>query len=327
MYKLNVSHLVYSIVFICLLYILYYKYSRRRLVPITFSIPEEKIVRYIPEKTKLISDLIPGKKETYIYHTEEEYRNEYKQSIFALTIKKSGWDCLRHYEILSNGCIPYFPGIEDCPRNTMSLYPKNLQYKANSLYLRLKDESIDTLSDEDKQECSILMGQFLEYTRNTLTTHKIAKYILEQSGHAKISNCLYLSGDIKGDYLRCLTLHGFKTLLGSRCHDYPKIPHLYKTNSIDFKKLYGKGYTYTNLLNQELHDTNLDDGIEEQIREKKYSIIIYGSYHRGMPYYDLVKEYYKPEEVILLCGEDIHDWCKYNDWLAKGHWVFMREMQ
>jgi hypothetical protein len=45
-----------------------------------------------------------------------------------------------------------------------------------------------------------------------------------------------------------------------------------------------------------------------------------------MPYYDLVKEYYKPEEVILLCGEDIHDWCEYKDWLDKGHWVFMREM-
>jgi hypothetical protein len=184
---------------------------------------------------------------------------------------------------------------------------------------------MEGLSEKEKEECFILANKMLDYTRNTLTTEKMAKYILEKSGHTNISSCLYLSGDTYTDYLRCLTLNGFKTLLGSRCHDYPKIDHLYKTSSINFKDMYGKGYNYTNLLNQELHDASLDYGIEEQIREKKYSIIIYGSYHRGMPYYDLVNEYYNPEEVILLCGEDKHD-CNYDAWLAKGHWVFLREM-
>jgi len=325
MYKLNMLYIVYSIIFILLLYIIHYYYSRRRLAPVTFSIPEEKLVRNIPEKTKLISDLIPGKKETYIYNTEEEYKDEYKKSIFALTTKKAGWDCLRHYEIIANGCIPYFPGIEDCPRNTMALYPKYLQYEANSLYLRLKGESMETLSDKDKQQCYILANKFLTYTQNTLTTGKMAEYILEKSNHANIKNCLFLSGETTGDYLRCLTLHGFKTVLGSKCHDYPKIEHIYKTDTIDFKNLYGKGYNYTNLLNQELHDISLDHEIEEQIRRRQYSIIIYGSYHRGMPYYDLVMQYYNPEEIILLCGEDMHE-CNYKEFLDKGHWVFIREL-
>ncbi len=39
---------------------------------------------------------------------------------------------------------------------------------------------------------------------------------------------MFLSGDVKIDYLRCLTLHGFKKLLGTNCHDYPIVPHLYK---------------------------------------------------------------------------------------------------
>lgn len=325
MNKVYTLYIIYSIIFLLLLYIIYYYYARRRLIPVTFSIPEEKLVRKIPEKTKLISDLIPGKKETYIYNTEEAYKNEYKKSIFALTIRKAGWDCLRHYEIIANGCIPYFPGIEECPKNTMALYPKHLQYEANSLYRRLKDTSIETLSDNDKQECYNLANKFLTYTQNTLTTGKMAEYILEKSGHGNATSCLFLSGETTGDYLRCLTLNGFKTVLGSKCHDYPKIEHIYKSNTIDFKKLYGKGYTYTNLLDQELHDSKLDDGIEDQIRAKQYDIIIYGSYHRGMPHYNLVTQYYNPEEIILLCGEDEHE-CDNKVFLDKGHWVFMREM-
>jgi len=84
--------------------------------PITFSIPKEKIVSKVPFKTKLVSDMIPGDIKTYIYYTEKDYYNEYRQSMFAITFKKGGWDCMRHYEILANGCIPYFQNLEECPK-------------------------------------------------------------------------------------------------------------------------------------------------------------------------------------------------------------------
>ena len=84
--------------------------------PIGFSIPKEKLCNYYIKKTKILSDLIPGNTKTYIYNTEEEYYNEYKQSYFAITKLKGGWDCMRHYEILADGCIPYFVNIEKCPK-------------------------------------------------------------------------------------------------------------------------------------------------------------------------------------------------------------------
>ena len=37
---------------------------------------------------------------------------------------KGGWDCLRHYEILMNGCIPLFLDIKNCPKDTISTLPK-----------------------------------------------------------------------------------------------------------------------------------------------------------------------------------------------------------
>ena len=294
--------------------------------PITFSIPKEKISDIHTIKTKILSDLIPGNINTYIYNTEEEYYNEYKKSYFAITMKKGGWDCLRHYEILANNCIPYFIDIEKCPKNTLYLLPKELLIESNILYdTKFKNKSINEINKQEINEYNILQKKIFEYTKLYLTSDKIVKYILKKTNYENVSKILYLSGDTQPDYLRCLTLHGFKTLFGKKCHDYPKINHIYKSYDIDYTKLYGKGMTYTNLLDEILHDDNLDKTIYENIKNKYYDIIVYGSYHRGMPYYDLICEIYKPCEIILICGEDIH-YCDYNYFLQKGHNLFIREL-
>jgi hypothetical protein len=96
-------------------------------------------------------------------------------------------------------------------------------------------------------------------------------------------------------------------------------------SNINYSQLYGKGITYTNLLDPSLHNDELDATIVENIKNKYYDIVIYGSYHRGMPHYDLICQIYKPNEIILLCGEDIHK-CNYNTFLKKGHSLFVREI-
>jgi hypothetical protein len=242
-----------------------------------------------------------------------------------MTIKKGGWDCMRHYEIIANGCIPYFPNIENCPQNTMALLPKNIILEGNQLYEKYKNNSINELTEYDHLECNSLIQKLLDYTRHNLTTKQLASYILRKTGFENIKTILYLSGDTTPDYLRCITVQGFKELFGSKCHDYPKIPHIYKTNFINYSRLYGKGITYTNNLEENLHNDELDKSIESDIRNKKYDIIIYGSYHRGMPFYDLVYKIYNPNEIILMCGEDLHI-CNYNNWISKGHNVFVREL-
>lgn len=294
------------------------------LYPITFSIPEEKITSIVYKKTKMISNLIPGDISTYIYNNETEYYNEYKQSMFATTFKKAGWDCMRHYEILANGAIPYFPDIENCPPNTMALFPKEDIIHGNKLYEKYKNKKINELNNEENQECIQFIDHLVDYTRKYLTTVKMAKYILNITNFNNVSKILYLSGNTDPDYLRCVTLHGFKKLMGTNCHDYPKIKHIYKSD-MNYNSLYGKGISYTNLLDSSLHDDNLDTSIEQDIRTNKYDIIIYGSYHRGMPFYDLIKNHYTNDRIILLCGEDCHC-CDYYNFIEKGHRVFVREL-
>jgi hypothetical protein len=291
--------------------------------PITFSIPAEKIVHSCPPKTRMLAHIIPGKLDTYIYKNETDYYNGYKESVFAITKKKAGWDCMRHYEIMANGCIPVFQDIERCPPRTMALLPKDLFVEGNALYSKIGTKQLAHLTSEETAEYTQLIHKLLDYTRTYVTTVSLAQYVLDKSLHPDAKRVLYLSGQTSPDYLRCITLHGFKSLLGAACHDSPRIPHIYKMKNYNYADLYGKGITYTNLLDAINHDSS--QNVVELIKEKYYDIVIYGSYHRGMPHYDLVKSIYSPNQVIFLCGEDEHP-CNYRRLVDAGHTVFVREL-
>ena len=99
--------------------------DQKNLLPIQFAIPADKVLKDVNTKPKnLLAPLIPGKSSTYIYTNEVDYYRMYQESIFALTYKKGGWDTLRHYEILMNGCLPIFLDIQNCPINTLKNLPK-----------------------------------------------------------------------------------------------------------------------------------------------------------------------------------------------------------
>jgi hypothetical protein len=100
-------------------------YQHPRLKPISFAIPTSKL-NLSTAKIKDFSFITPLDKSTYVYSSEESYYNDYREARFGVTLKKAGWDCMRHYEILANGCIPYFHNIESCPALTMTLFPKEL---------------------------------------------------------------------------------------------------------------------------------------------------------------------------------------------------------
>ena len=136
--------------------------------PINFCIPRELIVKEVPKKEKDYATVIPGDKSTYIYTEEKPYFEDYQKSYFGVTCRKGGWDCLRHYEILMNGCIPFFPELEGCPANTMTRFPKELVLTANDKIKYGNDLSFY------EEYVSLL----LEWTRKKLTTEEVAKSIL-----------------------------------------------------------------------------------------------------------------------------------------------------
>lgn len=280
-----------------------------------FSIPEEKIVKHIREKDLDFAPLIPGVVRTYIYNTESEYYEDYQRSYYAITYRKGGWDCMRHYEILANGCIPYFVDLNQCDVNTMYFLPRDLIYEAMHLpgvsYLKIDHEIFD------KKRYFEILNKLLEHTRKYLTTEAMASYVLKTINYTGNGDILFLSNDPAPDYMRCLTLIGLKQLLQDRIIDVPKIEHVYKNYTGNISFLYGRGMSYTKII--EDFPTNREN-IEERIRNKQFDIVIYGSAHRGLGYHDLIKQYYSPDKIVYICGEDWHT-CRF----ANEPILFLRE--
>ena len=92
--------------------------------PISFSIPEEKIVTHLPEKTKdfpfhivdaEISNRLNRKQNGYVFTEESDYYKDLQSSKFGITTKRAGWDCMRHYEIAANGTVICFKDLDKKP--------------------------------------------------------------------------------------------------------------------------------------------------------------------------------------------------------------------
>jgi hypothetical protein len=271
--------------------------------PISFSIPESKIIKQVPTKTKQFATVIPGHMHTYVFSKEQDYYEDYQKSMFGYTMKKAGWDCLRHYEILANGCIPWFIGLENCPKKTMTHFPKSL--------------ILDAMNSSSPQQ---YVDNLLEYTREHLTCRAMASYVLKTVGRPDATSVLFLSTDLRPDYLRCLTLIGFKQLLGKHCYENIIVPHIYDDYG-DASNKYGKGFTYSNII--PASDKSIMEHVD--VVKHKFDLIVYALPHRDIPLFELVSKYYAPNEIIFMCGEDQHSLdCKH--FSDKGYHLFIREL-
>ena len=100
--------------------------------PIGFSLPAQNFKWSQSWKSKDFADQIPSNGQTYrntegsgvrgTNNPDESYFHDYQHSFYCVTRKKMGWDCLRHYEILASGCVPYMVDIARLPANTMYVH-------------------------------------------------------------------------------------------------------------------------------------------------------------------------------------------------------------
>jgi hypothetical protein len=144
--------------------------SHPNLRPITFGIPTCKLALPNNNKTQDYATCIPGQPETYVFKSEQPYYEDYQKSYYGVTMKKAGWDALRHYEILGNYCLPYFVGLDECPKDTLFNLPKELIL-----------EGMNLANNFDEQKYFCILNEVFEYTKNNLTTKNIAKYIIEHA--------------------------------------------------------------------------------------------------------------------------------------------------
>jgi hypothetical protein len=146
-------------------------YDNNKIYPISFAFPTLKI-NVNTNKIKDVAYITPLNKQTYIYDNEADYYLDYQQSRFAVTIKKAGWDCMRHYEIMGNNCIPFFPDLEHCPVRTMFNFPKQL---CKEVFTKLHIEKI-----APKTVYEDYIGLFQKHFLKNNTTKALANYFINK---------------------------------------------------------------------------------------------------------------------------------------------------
>jgi len=145
--------------------------------PIHFAIPVSKVGTLKPLlKTKVMAHSDPRDRSTYIFKTERDYYQDYAESLFAITMKKGGWDCMRHLEILANGCIPLFLDLDQCPKTTCTHLPKPELLEV--LALMDKPAAYWDSNEGHAVWLSLWRRIHLKFVRYS-TTNMLAQYVIE----------------------------------------------------------------------------------------------------------------------------------------------------
>jgi hypothetical protein len=278
--------------------------------PLSFCIPDECVVPAVPAKTSLLASLIPGDPSTYTFgkHQETEYNEMYRTARFAITKMKGGWDCLRHYEILMNGCIPLFERLDECPLDTLTTYPKELNREAYALYETWSEDPVHI----DKYER--LCARYLHHTRAHCTTSATAHYFLSQIKNGlKARRILLLTGHRGVNYNRETLWIGLKRHIqsvGGTAVEYEKLSFLYDDfdNTVP-NEYYGTNcFTFPKRLKKDADYSMNKSEIVSKIQENFWDLIIYGKVGPDefctFPFFDLVKQKYNRNKIAFIFGGD-----------------------
>ncbi len=282
--------------------------------PLPYCIPDELVVTDVPSKKFIWAEVIPDFKETYRFGPDEEneYYQMYKDSRFAFTWKKGGWDALRHYEIIANGCIPVFRDLEKCPHNTMITFPKHIIVDAMRTLLPWKE------CEEYKIKYNIYVQSLLEWCRKHMTCSAIAKYFMKTLDYKQIISVpkiLFITCQPHTNYTREFLFIGMYRLfqqLNGICVAWPKINFLHDDYPVnELRKCHGMGFGYGRRL-PAIADHN-EEFIIDQIKKKSWDYIVYAKigYDEGSigsipsaPLWPIVSEFYQSDRIVFLYGED-----------------------
>jgi hypothetical protein len=288
------------------------------------------------------AELIPQFSGAYKFNRGQhrDMMAEYERASFAVTSRKAGWDCGRHYEILAAGSVPWFLAFENAPEWTVPFLPRAPILAAMNLpgvYVNWSDNAkeYDFLNETGytmpilnpppvvdlellpKKRLAALSAILHRYTYHYLSTRAIARYILAQTGvHRNASRVLFLQ--LSSDSMMSLVLHGFKRLTRARggyTVESPCVEAMYAFNSttdnLNSAGFRNNGYTYSGFLTEE--DYVNRNNLIARVAAREFDVVVFGrafeeAREHGEPRLgltDAVYKHYEESEMIFIDGRDL----------------------
>lgn len=269
-----------------------------RSFPISFSWPgslDSSLVE-LWEKREAFSKVIPG--EPYSFFDYPTYLRQYQNSKFAITIKKGGWDCFRHVEILASGCVPIMPDVKQCPEWAMEIYPKAAMAEVLSHIV------------ENREISQTFVHELYRFFEDYLTSEAMARFLLKRVGFSG-GQVIFLDPYLNTapEYLSVSTYVGLKQILGRDGVTAPfGADPIFKGWSGNHSLLHGLGFGYTNLLDTALmspiESARTGDLLSTENLEKK-NLVIIGSLSRNQELANRVNQLeFQSSNVLYLWGDD-----------------------
>jgi hypothetical protein len=157
--------------------------DRLPLHEISISYPAEKIAPAVPAKHQRfathtvdpeVAERVAGANTGYAFSDEAEYVEDLRASRFGITMRKAGWDGMRHLELAANGVVPCFRQLDRKPARCA---PHGLVPNVNCLSYDDADDllaQVDALSDERVEE---LASSALTWAGDNTTNRRAEQFL------------------------------------------------------------------------------------------------------------------------------------------------------
>lgn len=294
-----------------------------------FSIPEENIVRELPQKKREWATVVPGRKETYVFKSEASYRKDLEEAYFGITRRRYGFATNRNLEMLAAGCIPYFCGIQRVPKTgtldslPLAFFEQMVKFpgvgakcfppkKAVGFPFARGDPSDRSMFNETRY--NLLGKKLLDYTRSFQSTTHLAKYILSATSLQFLPRRVLVLW--ASHYTIMLTgfIHGLLKL-GVEVEDVPRRPEVYLGEGCEASKskTYAKGWFFFCKANETNGLTR--SNIKERIEKREFDLIVISitdtlTYFMkdpfvDVPHYETILRAYPRDRIVTMNDADL----------------------
>jgi hypothetical protein len=289
-----------------------------------FSMPAQNIVDSVPPKAQDWATVIPGKKSTYVFKVEADYRADFERSRFAVTRRRYGWATNRNFEILAAGSVPYFCGVNRIPpTGTLASLPLLAFHAVVALpgvYFRCdphkKAAGYPARPENGFNDTryNFMARKLLVYTQRYLTTQHHALYVLSASSLRALPRKVLIVWASHYTIMLTGVLNGLRKL-GVEVTDVPRRPEIYEGPGCHEarEQTYAKGWTFFCRTN-ESEGISRDD-IEARVRRREWDVVIISitdtlTYYMKdpfaeVPYYRAILEAYPRHRVLTLNDADL----------------------
>ena len=288
-----------------------------------FSIPPQNILDAPRKKTQDWATVVPGRKDTYKFKKEDEYRQDLEKSRFAITRRRYGYATNRNLEILAAGSVPYFCGFSSLPR-TGTLRSLPLQFlgmvtKFPGVRVKCwphKSAAGFPISPDafNYTRYDLVAKKLLDYTRLFQTSSHLAKYILSATSLEFLPKTILVLWASHYTIFLTSLINGLRNL-GITVEDVPRRADVYAGTGCDEakSKTYAKGWFFFCKTEESPDITRT--GIEDRIRARKFDLIIISvtdtltyymkSPQKDIPYFNAIVENYPRDRVVTINDADL----------------------